>query len=524
MRAIIFLIRRILIFLTDAAIWPFRMLLELWHDPHRGRALIFGLPAVLVALSSVTAVVIASTATKRSFIKQYERAKKEAVDTSQWSQAITYSRKLVELQPNSSDAKLELARMLIQDTDEETQESNKQLAQSIFNSLAPNDRAGHPDAHVRKAQYLMTAPSRFSTGQRLELAEKQLNFALSSDPNHRDSKTLLAEVYIIRRDYDRALEIYRQLFKDYTGYVFKIVEVMRMQGEADKAANVVREAVNRYQQELIESPGDLTYIRRLANCYSLLEQFDNSVAVLEDAMANIDDPKKTRALQNILSNVYIANARMYAADVDDDAEARRNYLDLLTKSYRAFPENHHSQNELTVFSLSDFPESDEARQVYDGRIDPDGASDGVLQQLGTHEIVRGDVKLGISLLEKGLEKNPKNHGIMNNLAYALIDSDLPRARELADLAVRLNPTQPNYRDTRGNILMRQELYGKAINEFERAMLSPTMKNNISVYESLVKCYEARGMFEDAASFQRKVDELKRQKELQSSSNDSPFRK
>ncbi len=519
MHSLIILVKRFLLFLTDTAIWPFRTLYSLWLDPSRGRYLIYGLPSIVIGLLAVFAAVYASTASQDTFIRRYERAKQEAIVNKDWREAITFARKLMELQPENDDVKLELSRILSQDDNEETRQISRTLAEGIFASLAPRESSGHPDAHVRQAQVILqTTDRRFSPAQRLKMASEHIKMALAVVPEHKDALTVMAEIHNLKGEYQQAEEIYIQLFRDHPGYIAKIVEMARRQNRAPEARPYLREAVEKYKKLLNELPKNVpeqeqnfvNYVRRLANCYSMLGDYESGATVIRESMDRVADPVRKNALRRTLSNIYVAKAKTYASRVDTDVEARRNFLQSLIDAHREDPENDIPKIDLTLFSLADFPESAQARSVYDGRQDPDQAPDGVLQHLGTHEVLHGDVNLGIELLEKGIEKNPRNHQILNNLAYSLIDRDLERALDLANRAVFLQPEQPNYRDTRGNILMNLGRYDKAINDFEAAMSAPEMKTNISVFEALVKCYEAQGMTREAKSYQEKVDELRSQ--------------
>ena len=166
---------------------------------------------------------------------------------------------------------------------------------------------------------------------------------------------------------------------------------------------------------------------------------------------------------------------------------------------------------LTRFGLQGFENSYEALDIYDPRDNPEEAPDEALFAMGTNQVLEGDKLVGIQLLELAIQKNPRNHEALNNLAFVIIDSDLERAFELANRAVAQSPNQAAYLDTRGTIYMKMGQYKKAINDFEDAIdFDRRFKSKVEVYEKLVVCFTELGMVKQAEVRQRKIDELRGQ--------------
>jgi lipopolysaccharide biosynthesis regulator YciM len=548
MQVLLLNLRRFFYFLGDVVVLPFRFLAGLWKDARHGRTLLFGLPSIAIFLfASVSALLAFSS--QSALVRRYENAREIALQNKDRAAAITYTQKLLQLQPNEK-TKYELAELLEADDSDETGAQNRQRAMSIFNALAPDDRPGYPDAHVRKAQQIFnnnTIPLR----DRLKLAEKQLELALLSDPGNSNALTARAQLAIVNGKYEEALDIFTKLFRENDNQNValhrKIAELYAALNRGKEAEPYIRTAIAKYEDLLKEQPGNIDYIRRLANAHVMLAEFDEAIDVVNKAIEAVGDSAGRDELVRSLAGIHVTRAenstkelqrrilkemtekRIKAGDtrpvpnddlqtaLDDEiqsnAEWRQNYLDALIEAYRLDPGNANAMRKLTEFADADFPESNTARNVYDARIDPDSADDNVLQMIGAQEYLYGNRELGMSLWNKGLQKNPENHTILNNMAFALMETDLDRAESLVNKAIQIAPLVPNYYDTRGNIRIRQGKYLEAIQDLERAISGSGGLRKESIekaYRALALCYEKLGMVEDAASYSRRADDASRQ--------------
>ncbi len=526
MQAIAFYFRRFLFFLGDTLFLPWRFLRDLWRDSGRGRTLLFGLPSIIVFVTSILLAILAA-GSRSGLQRRYQAAITEAIDQDNKAAAITYTYKLMQLEPGNEKVKFELALMLNKDDSEITGPQNRQRARALFNALAPDDSAGLPEAHIMKAQQIWKDGS-IGPNDKVKRMEKQLDLALLGDPENENALSLRAEILLLQRKAEPALEILLKLYKNNVALYRKIAEVYTMLGRASESKPVIEDAIDRYDKLIEAEPANLVYIRRRANAYVLLGEYDIAIDQLRQAIAGETDNSARKEIERALAMIYISRAGTQAtADVAASAAGRQAFLEDLTEAYRLDPDSELAMTMLTDFSQRDYPESNQARSVYDARLDPENAPDAVLQQIGTYELLSGNVAQGISFLELGLQRNPRNHEIMNNLAYALIDANRQRALELANVAIRMQKTVPNYFDTRANIYMRMGDVTNAIRDFERAMslasrilednskeqaeLDRTRRFLIQVYGNLVVCYQQVGMMEEAGKFQAKADELKNRK-------------
>lgn len=514
MQAVGFYLRRFFYFLGDVLVLPFRVSRNLWHDARRGRILLMGLPALFVFVLAIGLALLALSL-RGGLVRSYSHAVDEAGKRNDSAAAITYTYKLGQLQPTDETIKFDLAQLLIRDESTDSGPENHRRARAMFNALAPDDRAGLPAAHVMRAKRIWTDSS-IDLARKLEQVEQQLNLALIGDGRNEDALTILGEIRLLQRDFEGARQIYLELFENNVAFYRKIAETYQAMGRGEEAMVYLREAANRYDELLERDPDNLTYLRRRANAHAMLGEFPEAVAQLQAASDRESDPARRQELTRNLSNVYISWADEFTGvDFKEDAESRQQFLKHLLEAFRLDPENEVAMTWLNNFALGQFPESEQARAAYDPMGDPENAPDSVLQQIGTYELMEGDAATGIQLLEAGLQRNPQNHTIMNNLAYALMDSDLPRALKLVNRAVTLQPAIPNYRDTRGHLYIRLQDPINAVRDLEMAIrldretpnVPYNMIDNPKILAALVSCYRELGMLDDATNYQKKLDQL-----------------
>jgi tetratricopeptide (TPR) repeat protein len=504
MQAVANYFRRFFFVLGDTLAMPFLVMRGLWRDGGRGRTLLLGLPSVIVFLIAATMFGLALNSHER-LLKSYQLAQQHAVADGRTAEAINYTYKLIQLRPTEDKLKFELAKLLMSDNSEEFGDQNRQRALALFSALAPDDRAGLPEAHVRRANILWRAPN-IDARDKIKTVESQLDLALLGDSQNVEARTLKAELLLLRKEYQPALEIFTELFRDDVSQYPKIVEILAALGRPAEGPPIVRQAIQRYKEQLREEPGNTAVIRSLAAAHTQIAEFDEAIALLRKALDEATGEADQRALSQTLSRIYISKSRMYQQDLATNPESRKNFLADIGEAYRLDSSSETAKSLLTEFSLQRFPEAAQAREIYDALSDPDNAPDTVLYRLGTHELLNGNAEQGVHLLEKGLQQNPGNHIILNNLAFALMETDVDRALSLANRAVELNAGSPNYHDTRGNIYMRKGDWQNAIRDLERA-LAAGMDKNVKLYENLVTCYEKLGLVEGAANYRKKIEEL-----------------
>ena len=105
------------------------------------------------------------------------------------------------------------------------------------------------------------------------------------------------------------------------------------------------------------------------------------------------------------------------------------------------------------------------------------ADDGRLDVTAAHSLADGlvlkkQLDQALQLYRYVLERQPDNHLVLNNAAWVLAHAepiDLAQAERLANRAVQLQPQDPHYRDTRGQIYVRLKQWHKAAEDLRMAI-------------------------------------------------------
>jgi tetratricopeptide (TPR) repeat protein len=517
MQAIVFHLRRLFYFLGGTVVMPFSLSARLWRDAGHGRMLLYGLPSVILFLIATISALLAFGSDDALYHK-YETALKKAVKEQNVGAQIVYRQKLLQLRPND-EAKFDLAMALFSDPNTDTKAVNFQRALAMVESMAPPDRAGYYRAHLFQADRLM----KLSVAAKLDplsveriMAEvrKQIEFALIGAPDSREALAMQASMFEFQGEYAKALEIYKRLFADDIGWYSKIYENYVALKDGPGARDYIEQAIEGYQELINANPLQVEYRRKFANACVMLSRFDEAIAALEKGLENKDlKPGVRNVVLESLCNVYISRTLPVTTNNENfrnDPVLRQQFLDDIIKAYTIYPDSITARQMLVRFAESGLPESDTARKAYDPRVNIATATDVELEVIGTRELLHGNRDVGIDFLQKGLEKNPQNHVILNNLAYALIEADNRRAKELILKAIQIAPNVPNYRDTYGNILMREGKYMEAIPEFDRARSA--LDNSEKLHDALALCYEKVGLPDLANMHAARAVEIRKTKQ------------
>ena len=129
--------------------------------------------------------------------------------------------------------------------------------------------------------------------------------------------------------------------------------------------------------------------------------------------------------------------------------------------------------------------------------------------LGTAAATKGDLPQATFHLEQAHQRDPKLAVAANNLAYVLARSDPPQpehALQLVDAALQILPQHPEFRETRGQILLMLGHPKEAILDLERVLKS--LPGRSEVHASLAAAYQSLGDQDLADRHQRMAEELK----------------
>jgi Flp pilus assembly protein TadD len=202
---------------------------------------------------------------------------------------------------------------------------------------------------------------------------------------------------------------------------------------------------------------------------------------------------------------------------------QRLQLSKLAKAIENDRKNYVALQWLTILGFS--PEvGEDARKIYDPRYDANAPAN-VLSEMGLQALNRKEIEDSILYFERARKKNPKDPQVLNNLAYAylqsenknpeqallLVDQALTYIRNMGSGASNQQRQQfvSSFMDTRGTALMQLGRMEEAAAALEIAFRN--RNDSTEIIQNLIKCYEATGNDRQAEAYRRRLD-VQRSKE------------
>ena len=522
---------------------PAERLRNAWSDGSRSRSLILGLPAVLIAVAALFAILYAKfgstnlleesynarlketsnqgkllseqlrqdQAAKRATLSRTQKFEykipepiKEQVDTLKEERTI-YLQKLISLKPDEPKYRFQLAAARMADGDQPG-------ALSILEEIAPVETPGYAPAHLTLAQYAMShkANNRLELYGNIELALKHIQRGLSRDPDNRKLKELWVGALRSKGSLGQAYDVATELFEENPA-IYKLLLTFNEQlGRTERDAQILNSAVSKYQ-EVLRTPEtrnnnrlwDESW-RGMVDALVQQNQFDEAEGLLKKEIASYssttDGAARAIHLQPMLASLYsawAASIRQTQSGETDKATVQMLMLEKLKVAYQLNPTDENVLQSLSILALSDIENVSLAtRKIYDPENHVQAPSV-VLNQLGSNALGKKDYENAISFFERALDKDPSEPTIRNNLAYAYLSAErrnAERALKLVDeamVSLKRRSVDPavlsRYRHTRGTALMQLDRLSEAIAEFETTLA--TRPNHVLTLRALLECYQ-----------------------------------
>ncbi len=455
----------------------------LFHSIHRYwvtrrlRYLLFGSPALILIVSVSYVVASSLILPVTNTRKQYRTAGRTAVTNEKYEVAKIYLQRAVELGAQDTDTLFDMAR-----TAEQTKDFVRM--QAILEKLAPIDHAVHAPSHLWEATKLLTKKNR--TSQELKQSITHLGYVLKLNPDNQNAHALLGEIYLQMRLFQDAIPHLAAVAPHRPPLSLSLAKAYQFAGEKTKAIYEAKVAEAYFEKKSIESPYHHDHRLKWADCLMMLERFQQATLVLNDGIKLDDDQR----FHFGLARTYIAWSDTFNLKTN---KQRQQKLKLLSAGLQANP------NEMLLFdrmmpilSLEN-ETAEEAEQFLLDNIS-NGVALGVCHLLlGSNAVLEKKSKQASFHLEQSIKHMPSAPIIANNLAWYLTladEPDLERAMSLIEPVVNKFPKGHAYRETRGQILVRQGKWKAAINDLEFAL--PKYKKNPQTHDGLSVAYENIG--------------------------------
>ncbi len=320
---------------------------------------------------------------------------------------------------------------------------------------------------------------------------RRLERAVEDDPENVDLRLTLAGTYAKAGFAENAIPHLRVAAASRPVYRITLIQLLMSSGQTEAALEEAASAERIFRERLAKEPGDLDSRLLCSSALVFQKKYRDAIQVLEQGAA-LSDPI---VLRKATSAVTIAWAR----ELRDENQDPRQILELTAAALRADP-----SNSAALMTLMDLARNAEAGGEAVAKLEEllaAGQSPWLIHMiLGTRLLEIGENVKGAEHLEQAVKLNPSAAIAMNNLAWTLATQepvDLKRAEELASQAVELAPANPQIRETRGQIYLKQGRWKEALTDLEAVLPAYSreaqlLKQLPHLHGSLAMAYERIG--------------------------------
>jgi len=368
---------------------------------------------------------------------------------------------------------------------------------AILSALAPLDKSGYWPAHLFLAQALLISPD--VSPQALRVAENHLLRLLKLQPQNLDAHQTLGQLYVSLGQWEDARKHLSAVVSARPEVALHLALTYRGLDDASAARTWASRAAKYFSTQAGQSVTNDTAIRlNWADALALMNDFGGAANVLETGLKRSGDPAYRPALGRLCLGWASTLAREQPAGV-----AQR--LQVIQRGLEATPESLDLLRELALLSGAQ-GEGTEAARAQVKQLLADGRHAPLLQFcLGGVAWQAGDLAQARVHYEAALAAAPTVPDVANNLATVLAlgpNPDLPRALTLVEALLKQQPANPFYRDTRGQILLRQGKPEAALLELEYALSQ--LPDKAATHAALAQVYAQLGLPEMVAEHRRRA--------------------
>jgi predicted Zn-dependent protease len=358
----------------------------------------------------------------------------------------------------------------------------------LLNAAAPLDRLGSPLAHLAIARNLLTATNLESNA--IRLAERHLQIALMSDPQSVEANEMLGRLYINVGDWDKADKSLKQALPMKSELALLLAVVAQGRGDAYSANNWANTAIQTFTRNLKQSAPRENPDDRIgwAQALIMLKDFPAALSVLEEGLRQSGGhPIYRRSLGDLCA----AWAGEQAKDGAPDLAER---LRLINRGLECIPQHLGLLKLLIDISRQAGPQGEAARASLT-RMLVQGDPPALLHfLLGNDAWQRGQLAEARTQMDLAFKAAPQMPYVANNMAMLLTlgtPPELDRALAIIQSVVTNSPDNPEFRDTRGKILLKLRRCQEAITDLEYAL--PSLKSATSTHKALAEAYQTLGL-------------------------------
>jgi tetratricopeptide (TPR) repeat protein len=447
-----------------------------WACTRPPSRLIAGAPALLFGITVVVLGCREYLGRDQQVLSHYNHLFLASLDENDPAATELWARKLVQLDASTDEAILGQTWLAERRGDPET-------VAELLQQLAPNDKPGHPRAHLWRAQSLLREGQTIAADT--SVIVHHLRQALAEPRQRHLAHELLAAVCVARNDYPAAIKELEAIVARRPELRFQLSQLYVAAGDSARAAQEQRKGIEFYRKLARQQPANPGAQISWANAEAAAGNWKQAEAIL---LAGVETPKEP-TFRLALSALYVSLAGR--SDPNDSAHAGER-LRLLEQALH-YTNGHPG----ALAGIGKLLQTDEtatrARRVLHEALARGHAPALIQFLLGTAAAGDGNWNSARQHLEQAYHLNPQSQVVLNNLAWVLANATPPqldRALQLADAAIQVDPQHPEIRETRGMILARLKRWTDSLVDLELAL--DAMPERPRLHRTLAEVYSAIG--------------------------------
>jgi tetratricopeptide (TPR) repeat protein len=368
-------------------------------------------------------------------------------------------------------------------------------AVSLLGNIAPLDQPGYLQAHLFVAQTLLSKTN--VTLQEIHTAEQHLKHVVTLDPHSLDANELLGRVYVRLGQWELAEKYLSEVVSARPETALLLAAVFKAEGDT-VAARSWAERAAKFHRDKVEAAKLDDPASRLAwaDAMAMLEDYQAAFVILETGWRQYENNAYLTPMGEVCALWVETLVRIKPGDL-------AGRIALIQRGLECAPQNETLIRHLINFTHLEGPEGGTARDTL-ARMLTEGKATAMLH-----------FTLGIDAWQHARPEEARKHFalaydtasqlpyVANNMAMILTvgdKPDLPRALAIIQSALAKFPNNPNFRETRGEILVQSGRAQEAIADLEFAL--PLLASKRATHKALGEAYRSLGMRDLAAEHER----------------------
>jgi len=359
-------------------------------------------------------------------------------------------------------------------------------ATALLSYLAPLEAPGFAPAHMFMARSLLRETN--ATPETVRTVELHLRHGIEAGADPVEPHFLLGQIYMRQRRLDEARKEFLEVVPARNEAALPLAVVLRAQGDVMGASKWAGLAATYFGGRVADAKNDDPTLRlQWADALMMIQNYQRAYDELETGWKQFGNSAYPPAIGNVCANWV----RALAAQSPDDL-ARR--LKLIQVGLQYAPQNEALLQEVISLTHLQGPEADAARATMNKLLAEGGSSAIIHFCLGADAWEHHQEDKARQHFTLAFEQAPHLPYIANNMAVLLTLSDKPdlkRALEILQPIVEKFPNDPNFRESRGQVLIKLGRYEEGIKDLEFAL--PHLKSAGATHRALAEAYRHLGM-------------------------------